>query len=216
MWNRACGYGFGWADVEQQAWTNINAFAARLTASETADFDHYAVWALSAALEEEIQHSSLHRDASDSTQLSLLLTVASVWIQIAGKHLYERHVSTEEPGQSDAEIDLATRGTFPWTLAENQPLFCNARWRFWSRRFAQEAENGELPEAVREMAAKSAEIIDDFQQINEVVSGVRHATLPAYRCAMWQKWTKGTIVVTGVNGWAMALDRKTAGDPREI
>ncbi|KAI1745278.1 hypothetical protein F4680DRAFT_455586 [Xylaria scruposa] len=157
-WNDACGYGSGWTDTEQQAWTNVNAFVARLTASETADFDNYAVWALSGALEEEIQHSSLHHDASDPTQLGLLLTVASVWIQIAGKHLYERHLGEEESGQGDVEVDLATRGTLPWTRSS----FSNARWTFWRRRFAQEAQNQDLSGKVRDFAAKSAEIIDSF------------------------------------------------------
>ncbi|KAH8156944.1 hypothetical protein CIB48_g11303 [Xylaria polymorpha] len=161
-WNDACGYGSGWTNTEQHAWTNINAFVARLTASETADLDNYAVWALSGALEDEIQDNSLHHDTSSPTQLGLLLTVASVWIQIAGKHLYERHLNEEESGQVDFEVDLATRGTFPWTQSPDKPSFCIARWNFWRGRFAQEARNEELSERVRELAAKSAEIIDVF------------------------------------------------------
>ncbi|TGJ85332.1 hypothetical protein E0Z10_g3466 [Xylaria hypoxylon] len=135
-WNDACGYGSGWTNTEQHAWTNVNAFVARLTASETSDFDNYAVGALSGALEDEIQHSSLHHDASNLIQLSLLLTVASVWIQIAGKHLYERHIGDEESGQVDFEIDLAARGkTLPWNQSVDGPSFSNARWDFWHRRF---------------------------------------------------------------------------------
>ncbi|KAI0099087.1 hypothetical protein GGR51DRAFT_536686 [Nemania sp. FL0031] len=163
-WNEACGYGSGWTDEEQQAWANLNAFVARLTASETADFDIYAVWALSGALENDIQHTSLHHDASDPTQLSLLLTVASVWIQIAGKYLFEHHPSEDEFGQSDSEVDLATRGTFPWTQSTNEPSLCSARWRFWSGRFAQEARNDELSESVRELTAKSADRINGFSR----------------------------------------------------
>ncbi|KAI0908523.1 hypothetical protein F4823DRAFT_598417 [Ustulina deusta] len=161
-WNDACGYGSGWTNTEQHAWTNVNAFVARLTASETTDFDSYAVWALSGALEDEIQHSSLHHDTSGPTQLGLLLTVASAWIQIAGKHLYERHFDEEESGQVGFEVDLATRGTLPWTQSIDKPSFCTARWNFWRRRFVQEARNEELSERVRELAAKSAEIIDVF------------------------------------------------------
>ncbi|KAI1114908.1 hypothetical protein F5Y14DRAFT_412409, partial [Nemania sp. NC0429] len=159
-WNNACGYGSGWTDTEQHAWTNVNAFVARLTASETADFDNYAVWALSGALEDEIQNNSLSYDTSGPIQLGLLLTVASVWIQIAGKHLYERHVNKEESGPVDVKVDLATRGTFPWTRSLDKPSFCIARWNFWRGRFAQEAQNQDLSERVRELAAKSAEIID--------------------------------------------------------
>ncbi|KAI1124296.1 hypothetical protein F5Y10DRAFT_249675 [Nemania abortiva] len=163
-WNDACGYGTGWTDTEQHAWTNVNAFVARLTASDTADFDSYAVWALSGALENEIQHSSLHHDTSDLTQLGLLLTVASVWIQIAGKHLHERHFYEEGSGQSDSEVELSTRETFPWNQSTNKTSFCNARWRFWSQRFSQEAQNEELSKTVRELAAHSAEIIDGFRK----------------------------------------------------
>ncbi|KAI0182261.1 hypothetical protein EV127DRAFT_488285 [Xylaria flabelliformis] len=153
-WNDACGHGSGW--------TNINAFVARLTASETADFDNYAIWALSGALEDEIQDNSLYHDISRPTQLGLSLTVASVWIQIAGKHLYKRHLNKEESGQVDFEVDLATRRTFPWTQSPDKPSFCIARWNFWRGRFAQEARNEELSEGVRELAAKSADIIDGF------------------------------------------------------
>ncbi|KAI0132098.1 hypothetical protein BJ170DRAFT_612395 [Xylariales sp. AK1849] len=144
-WNDACGYGSGWTTTEQHAWTNVNAFVARLTASETSDFENYAVWALRDALEDKTRHGSLHHDASDLTQLSLLLTVASVWIQIAGKHLHDRHFG-EKSGQVDLEVDLA------------------ARWNLWHRRFAQEAQNEELSEGVRELAAKSAEIIGGFNR----------------------------------------------------
>ncbi|KAK6085166.1 hypothetical protein SCUP515_00984 [Seiridium cupressi] len=162
-WNDACGYGSGWTTTEQHAWTNVNAFVARLTASETSNFEAYAIWALRDALEAEIEHGSLHHDASDLTQLGLLLTVASVWIHVAGKHLYERHSGEEKSGQVDVEVDLAARGkTLPWAQPTNGPAFVDARWDFWRRRFAQEGQNEKLSEEVRELAAKSAEIIDGF------------------------------------------------------
>jgi hypothetical protein len=64
---------------------------------------------VSNGLENEVSHSSLHHDAPNLTQLSLLMAVASVWVHIVGKHLYERHANEEGFGPGNSEVDLAAR-----------------------------------------------------------------------------------------------------------
>lgn len=44
----------------------------------------------------------------------------------------------------------------------DKSTFCTARWKFWRRRFDQEAHNEELPREVRELAAKSAAQIQEL------------------------------------------------------
>ncbi|RYO84735.1 hypothetical protein DL762_005516 [Monosporascus cannonballus] len=79
-WNTGCGCGVGWTLPEQQVSANVNAFAARLTASGLAPFSLYRVRALRTAIEEEIVDPSEQNEAHRLTQLGLLLTVAAVWM----------------------------------------------------------------------------------------------------------------------------------------
>lgn len=157
-WNDSCGCGAGWTILEQHAWTNVNAFVARLTVSETSNFVLYGMWALRDALESKPGSSaSHHRNASLATQQQLLVTVAAVWIRIAGKYMYGFRSDKAVPKDVEVRLD-AREKKLPWWRGE-ETMFCTARWHFWRRRFEQEAQNEDVSEETRELAEKSAEII---------------------------------------------------------
>ncbi len=152
-WNDCCGCGAGWMAPEQHAWANVNAFVARLTATNIADFSLYGIWALRPALEELVQYP----DAPYPMPLELNLTLAAIWVRIAGQRMFEQQCDDDVP--RDSQINIDTRGGFPWSKASDKSQFCTARWYFWRRRFGQEAHNEELSEEVRGLAAESAELI---------------------------------------------------------
>ncbi|KAI2629107.1 hypothetical protein GGS26DRAFT_113123 [Hypomontagnella submonticulosa] len=161
-WNDGCGCGAGWLVPEQHAWTNVNAFVARLTASGTDDFGLYGVWALRDALEEHLEEKGHHRPAPILMQRHLLLTIASVWVKIAGAYMFAQRAKHGEQLPEDAPVDLKKRGRqLPWNKMNNNDamMLCTARWEFWAARFEQEALDQELSEEVRECARESAEII---------------------------------------------------------
>jgi hypothetical protein len=160
-WNDCCGCGAGWTTPEKNAVTNVNAFVARLTASETADFRTFGLWALSDPLENNIEESGQHQNAPRKTQLEHLLTVAAVWVQIAGQYLHQCGSNEDSPEYTEVSLDLRGK-SLPWSRVSDEPQFHSARWDYWRRRFDQEAHNEELPKEIRELAAKSAETIQNF------------------------------------------------------
>jgi hypothetical protein len=178
-WNDACGCGAGWTGPEVRAWTNVNAFVARLTATETWNFALYGTWALR-DLEEDREESkkvkrlverSIHKTASAVVILSCEVQVAAVWVEIAGRQVYEFHLNRSDDSDGDHknaddeadvneyEVDASLRGhQLPWartnaTDSKTQSL----KWRFWQRRFEQEANNERLADNVREQCRRAAE-----------------------------------------------------------
>ncbi|KAK7756207.1 hypothetical protein SLS62_001800 [Diatrype stigma] len=171
-WNDGCGCGAGWTAPEQHAWTSVNAFVAHLVATSgtrgtgatnrlalLAIFaNNFGAAAISAALEQKMWPWQ-HRPAPLPTQLGLLLAVAAAWVAVAGERMFELRCDDEVP--ADAPATWEGRGdALPWHLDANKvtdkSTFCTARWKFWRRRFDEEAHNEELPEEARELAAKSA------------------------------------------------------------
>ncbi|KAI1506744.1 hypothetical protein F5X99DRAFT_404101 [Biscogniauxia marginata] len=158
-WNDACGSGAGWTAPERAAWANVNAFAARLAAAGVADLSAYAVWALGDALE------AADRAAQLRLQLQTYLTVAAVWVQIAGAYMYGKRPAAGR--EADAGLGAgvhvgldAAEEELPWRRGGGDEVrFCTARWDFWRRKFDREARNEELSEEVRELCAQSAATI---------------------------------------------------------
>ncbi|KAI0135728.1 hypothetical protein F4814DRAFT_34588 [Daldinia grandis] len=164
-WNDGCGCGAGWTGPEQRAWTSVNGFVARLVASGTSPaLAVYGEWAVGEAVESVPRGDGLHVRAPASTQAAVRVAVACVWLQIAGRYMWNLRA-----GEGEARgptVDLGAReNKLPWyghkTGAEKTRR-SEARWDFWRRRLEQEAENGELPGEVRELARGSAEIIRKF------------------------------------------------------
>ncbi|KAI0833035.1 hypothetical protein F5Y06DRAFT_280650 [Hypoxylon sp. FL0890] len=162
-WNDCCGCGAGWTGPEQAAYTNFNAFVARLTASGTADFAANGVGALRVALEAKAGATASHRKAPMEVQMSVLVTIAAVWILIAGEWMWGKRPKGEEVVPLDARVELGTRERMlPWYNRGGEAMWCTARWRFWRERFEQEAGNEELGEEVRGLAKRAGEIIEGF------------------------------------------------------
>ncbi|KAI1645591.1 uncharacterized protein F4817DRAFT_170436 [Daldinia loculata] len=165
-WNDCCGCGAGWTVPEQHAWTNVNAFVARLVASGTSGtFALYGDWAVGEAVENAPRSEGLHVKAPAITQATVKITVACVWLQIAGRYMW--NLRADEGVSPDLKVgDLGAReNKLPWyghKKGAGEMRRCTARWDFWRRRLQQEGENEELPEEVRELARGSAEIIRKF------------------------------------------------------
>ncbi|KAI1488853.1 hypothetical protein F5X96DRAFT_671253 [Biscogniauxia mediterranea] len=179
VWNDACGCGAGWSDLEQRAWTRANAFVARLTALGLADFRSYGAWALSDAFEgPALDGRGSHRSTTRAVQLRLCLAVAAAWVLIAGRRMYDARALPEpadvllpredgsdgEGGGGFVVVPLDARGkALPWLHRGDRYAYCTARWDFWRRRFEREAANEEeLAEDVRELCARSAEVIKEL------------------------------------------------------
>ncbi|CAJ2511335.1 Uu.00g069600.m01.CDS01 [Anthostomella pinea] len=158
-WNDCCGVAAGWTVPEQHAWTNVNAFIARVTANGLADFRSYGVRAACQALEYgENEDHNLHHNAPYPLKLELYVTVAAVWMLLAGECMYKE---CKDNGDSDGghhvkAVDVSSRGEqLPW-FRQGDPIAL-VQWNFWRRRFDQEAHNDQLPWDVRELAIKSAD-----------------------------------------------------------
>lgn len=162
VWNDSCGCGSGWLVPEQNAWINVNAFVARLTASGTADFFTYGIWALREALEEKPGTTQgSHRRAPTLTRQRLHLTVAAVWILIAGDSMYRQYVS-DVGGSEVLEVNVDKReNELPWYESNETNV---SRWDFWRRRFEKESANSKLPDEVRELAARAGKLVGSFGQ----------------------------------------------------
>ncbi|KAI0849044.1 hypothetical protein F5Y00DRAFT_261858 [Daldinia vernicosa] len=166
VWNNSPGYGAGWSLPEQHAWISVNAFMARLVASGTGGgFAVYGDWAVSEALERVPRSEGLHVKAPAVTQATLRITAACVWLQIAGRYMW--NLRTDEGVPPDLRVaDLGAReNKLPWygqKKGAEEAKRCTVRWDFWRRRLEQEGENEELPGEVRELARGSAEMIGKF------------------------------------------------------
>ncbi|KAH7324520.1 hypothetical protein B0I35DRAFT_424371 [Stachybotrys elegans] len=156
-WNDDCGCGAGWTVPEQHAWTNVNAFVARLVSSGTAvTFDRYGRWAVEEALEVRPPKAT-SRTVDEVTWRTLRLTVAVIWIEVAGRYMF----SQREKGEPGPDIDLNTRGKqVPWYGVDNTT---SAQWRFWRRRFEQEAADEMLSLEVHRRAKMAATLIAAFE-----------------------------------------------------
>ncbi|KAI1635474.1 hypothetical protein F4809DRAFT_642476 [Biscogniauxia mediterranea] len=182
VWNDSCGCGAGWSGVEQRAWTRANAFVARLTALRLADFRSYGAWALSDAFEGPVDGRGSHRSTTRPVQLRLCVAVAAAWVLLAGPRMYAARALPEPADVRDGSgsgsggggggagaggfvvVPLDARGkALPWLHKGDGYAYCTARWDFWRRRFEREAANEEeLAEDVRELCARSAEVIKEL------------------------------------------------------
>lgn len=160
-WNDGCGCGAGWTLPEQHAWINVNAFVARLTTSETSDFSLYGLWALRDALEDKYDARGQHQTTTVPIMRELLLTVAAVWIDVAGRWMYERRITGEHDDVAGPDLDLSLREkTLPWYGEEG---VSTSRWRFWKRRLEQEVGDGGMSPESGELVSRATSLISSFE-----------------------------------------------------
>jgi hypothetical protein len=123
-------------------WTNINAFAARLTAAAAVDFSVYGIWAMRSALETPI-------DALPADEVPAALQAASAWLQLAGRPM---HDSEQRWARSPQHGDPARGGP----LYEGPPGFCAERWALWRARLRVLASDDRLDAKTAQMLRAAA------------------------------------------------------------
>jgi hypothetical protein len=125
------------ASAGPEAWANLNAFAARLTAAGE-DFSLYALWTLRDYLEEE--HAASSAD----------LAVVAQWFTICGPLLASRSTS----GYAPPEWSAAARvGRLCVLQGITEGGFSPQRWEFWRTRLEACAKG---PDAAAARAALTA------------------------------------------------------------
>lgn len=161
-WNDGCGCGAGWTPVDIAAWTNVNAFVARMVSSGVADmFYLYGEWALQ-DLEEKWSAQNDHQVGGIEVVRETVVRIVAVWVIIAGKEIYEQR-EKDSKGVDGNEVDINKRGrNFPWVKFSHGVT--GARWTWWKRRFEQEAQDDGLDEGVRELATQAAKLIQRFEK----------------------------------------------------
>ncbi|KAF3765699.1 hypothetical protein M406DRAFT_356021 [Cryphonectria parasitica EP155] len=153
-WNDSLGCGAGWHPVEIKAWTNVNAFIARVTAQEIADFTLYGMWALDEALVDEINvHENRHQPPPSRDCIAdALFQVAAVWIRLAGRRLLHKSQEVVED--------------------EARAFVTPSKWEGWRRMFEKEAESMRYTVSVSQIARDCAQLMSQFEKelmVTEVV-----------------------------------------------
>lgn len=163
-WNDAPGGTMGFTALEVKAWERQNAYVALLTASGTADFSNYGVWAMRDALEGGIaQIRELRRTPEmKEKQLEVTLGVIVVWLEILGRDIYQRSIETVET------VEAVDSGVLhAWRTSSE---ISDARWRFWKKRLAKFASDEKVSALSRSHAVRAAE---EMQRLEEAYEEMR-------------------------------------------
>jgi hypothetical protein len=157
-WNDAPGGTMGFTALETKAWERENAFVAHLTATDTACYLNYGIWAVRDALEGGIARMNQVRCTPEfkAKQLEVTLGVVVVWLSIAGKELYQQSVETAEPG-----LVMENGMVAAWRTSTE---ISDKRWSFWKRRLAKIAQDENLSAMSRFHAARAGE---EMQRLEE-------------------------------------------------
>lgn len=131
------------SDNEISQWVNLNAFAARLTASRAADFSLYAIWTMRDALETPAAQTK-------TKTLDGHVQAACAWIQHAGAFLYK----CEESWDKDPRKGDPAKGGLLW---EGKSGFCRERWSLWRERMRELGVEKGLQDETRQAAKRAAE-----------------------------------------------------------
>lgn len=141
----------GFTAPEIKAWERENAFVAHLTATGTADYLNYGVWAMHAALEGGIAQNKQVRYTPEfkAREVESTLGVIVVWLSIAGRQLYQRSVETTEPGPV-----IENGSVSAWRTSSE---ISDVRWGFWKQRLAEIAQDENVSVLSRSHANKAGE-----------------------------------------------------------
>lgn len=129
--------------TEAAAWASLNFFLANVTQAGIQDFVlYFAVWALRAALEDEISAET------EPHKFDARVPAAAAWVVYAGKDLYRREVDLTPTGNGGSP----GRGGPLWS---GKAELSKARWAFWKERFGAVKDAEGVQEATK-LAAKEA------------------------------------------------------------
>lgn len=150
-------------------WKNLNAFAARITASHCKkDFKLYGLWSLREALENElwigtanvgpneVQPEDLPHERSIHV-LPGLVPAAAQWIFHAGRVLFT----------CQEEILPTSKGGDPMrggTLWNGKHGFCQERWGLWKKRFEWVQGVDGLDAYTKEVARNAVEEMEKIEK----------------------------------------------------
>lgn len=132
-------------DTENYSWLNLNAFAARLTASHVLDLSLYAIWAMHDALETPLE--DMKAEVRDQT-----LRAAALWIEFCGEHLH----GMEKIWESDPRKGDVARGG---PLYPGPKGFCKERWELWRERLDVLCREERLEGKTRQVLAGAASMM---------------------------------------------------------
>jgi hypothetical protein len=158
-WNDAPGGTMGFTEVEVKAWERENAFVAHLTATGTACYLSYGLWAMRDALEGGIARIRQLRWTPEMKEklFEVTLGVIVVWLSIAGKQIYK--AGTETTVESEALVDSGAMST-----ERTSTEVSDTRWSFWKKRLAQFACDEKISALSRSHAVRAGE---EMQRLEE-------------------------------------------------
>ena len=154
----APGHMMGFTDVETRAWENENAFFALLTATGTAEFLNYGVWAMRDALEGGIARQKQMRMTQEfkAKWIDVTLGVVVVWLEVAGEEMFARVRDQEETEEPEPLMENGM--SVEW---KSEPTA--AQWEFWKRRLAKLSQDDARSEPARGYAMRALERMQDIE-----------------------------------------------------
>ncbi|KAJ4305536.1 hypothetical protein N0V90_001067 [Kalmusia sp. IMI 367209] len=151
-WNDIPGCGAGMEKPELRAWTNVNAFVARMARDGVRNYWIYCTWAISAGLETNYKEREMYK-------LDAFVPPAAVWFLILGKQLYDREDEPEVPTLQQ----MGRKSTARQKMKE--PDFSKTKWRRWKQRFESFVEDIKLEEETREFARRAIQIMTEVETV---------------------------------------------------
>lgn len=164
-WNDSPGCGAGCSEPEVQAWCNVNAFVARLSATDTAHFWNYGIWALRDAVEGGSCGTTGH---VDDQGVRIDMRVALVWLRVVGKEMWQRSCDGSALLEHEVEVPLdvdVSGKKCPWAL-DGAPEYSWSRWDYWRRRFrlVSVSKNRKWNEATKQLALEAAIFMEQIEK----------------------------------------------------
>ena len=128
-----------------EEWSNLNGFAARLTANESSDFSLFALWSLRDALEVPRQLTERQTGAGDSqssqeTSVDELLPAAIEWLEICGSQMVACTIQSRVYAQEGQSPDPGWLGKLAKDTGIAKGGFSVRRWQFWRRKLQEISE----------------------------------------------------------------------------
>ncbi|KAK0202201.1 hypothetical protein DFS33DRAFT_1265230 [Desarmillaria ectypa] len=144
-------------------WVNLNAFVARLTAAHVSDFELYAIWQLRDALEEPIEErQGAGGEKVIDESFDAKIPAAVQWILYCGELIY----TNEREFETGPSIGDPAKGGELWKGGRRG--FCQERWRFWKKRFAELQRYEKLLPETRELAGRAVQVMEGIERKQRV------------------------------------------------
>jgi len=147
-WNDAPGGTMGFTEVEVKAWERENAFVAHLTATGTACYINYGLWAMRDALEGGIARINQLRWTPKMKEklFEVTLGVIVVWLSIAGKEIYQSGIETTVGPAALEESEVLPTGRTSTEIS----------WVLWKKRLAKYTQDEKLSALSRSYAVRAS------------------------------------------------------------